>query len=462
MLPADQARDERILEALANVAEGAEGDPISGDLLVQLIRSTPVATLRRLLAPRSASAVQGAFLRAVAGRVPSSVLLRLLEATARGRESDLSPTALNVLARLARRSDKQDYGPAHRALVEELSRLVSAGNGHDPAISTARLAPEPERILKLSLESGILEPGTLAAADRMLARRGVAPLLALLETVPGEDQIAIAIRRRIFQASTVRALLDAVPVDLDALDSLIPAAGIDAAPVLLDGLAQSRDRHVRLRLLDLLARYGARVGPIAVERLDGMPWYVQRNILKLLGRLPDLPPSFAPEPLLAHRDPRVRHEALALALADSRRRDRALVDALESGYDPTLKLALVTLAERCPPELVPRLIAFAANEGLSPELRALAVSALARVRNPVVLRMLRRLVLARGITALGRLAPKSECMLAALSGLAAYWHSHPKAVQLLETASESRDPEIREAARTPARRSHPSLPTVGR
>ena len=346
--------------------------------------------------------------------------------------------------------------------MEELSRLVPAGNGHGPAAATTKLAPEPERILKLALESGILEAGTLAAAERMIARRQVVPLLALLQTVPDEDQIAVAIRRRIFTASTVQALVSAVPVDLDALDSLIPAAGIDAVPVLLDCLAESRDRQVRLRVLDLLARYGARVGPVAAERLDGMPWYVQRNILKLLGRLPDLPASFAPEPLLAHRDPRVRHEALALALSDSRRRDRALVDALESGYEPTLRLALVTLAERCPPELVPRAIACAANEGLSPELRALAVSALAPVRDPVVLRMLRRLVVARGITALGRLAPKSECMLAALAGLAACWHSHPKVVQLLETAKQSRDPEIRDAARTPARRSFPSLPLVGR
>lgn len=462
MLPADLTRDELILESLTNVAEAAEGDPIGGNLLVQLIRSIPVGTLRRLLAPRSASPIQGAFLRAVAGQVPSSVLLRLLEATARGREAELSPTALNVLARLARRSERQDHGPAHRALVEELSRLVPAENGHAPAASAAKLAPEPERILKLALEAGILEPGTLAAADRMLARRQVVPLLALLQTVPDEDQIAIAIRRRIFTASTVRALLDAVPVDLDALDSLIPAAGIEVVPVLLDGLAESRDRQVRLRLLDLLARYGARVGPIAAERLDGMPWYVQRNILKLLGRLPDLPASFTPEPLLVHRDPRVRHEALALALTDVRRRDRALVDGLESGYEPTLRLALVTLTERCPPELVPRVIACAANEGLSPELRALAVSALAPVRDPVVLRVLRRLVVARGITALGRLAPKSECMLAALAGLAACWHSHPKVVQLLETAKQSRDPEIREAARTPVRRSSPSLPTLGR
>jgi hypothetical protein len=461
MLSADPARDGRVLESLTEVGYAAEGDPIAGDLLVQLLRSTPVATLRRLLSPRAGSPAQGAFLRAVAAHVPSAVLLRLLEATAHGREAELSPAALSVLARLARRTEGSGQGTARRALAEELSRLVPAVNGDEPR-SSARLAPEPERILKLALESGILEPGTLAAAERMIARRQVVPLLALLETVPQEDQIASAIRRRVFRPETVRLLLDSTPVDLEALDRLIPLAGIDAATVLLDGLAQSRDRRIRLRLLDLLARYGARVGPLAAERLDGMPWYVQRNILALLGRLPDLPANLAIEPLLAHRDPRVRHEAIALALADPRRRDTALVDALESRFEPTLKLALLALAERCPPELVPRVIACAANQELSADIRALAVTALGPVHHPVVLRVLRRLVVARGITALGRLAPRSESMLAALKGLATHWHGHPKVVPLLEAASQSRDAEIREAARAPARRSFPSLPNVGR
>jgi hypothetical protein len=253
-------------------------------------------------------------------------------------------------------------------------------------------------------------------------------------------------------------VLEGTPVDLDVLDRLIPAAGIDAAPVLLDGLAESRDRRVRLALLDLLARFGGAVGPLAADRMDGMPWYVQRNLLALLGRLPDRPMRYTPPGMLAHRDPRVRHEALALAVADSGLRNRGLAEALDSGYEPTLRLAFRTLQEHCPPEFVPRLIARAADPNLEPDLRAAAITALAPVNDPVVLRVLRRLVVARGITALGRIAPKSPQMLAALRGLAAHWNNHPKVVPLLEAARQSRDPEIRSASRPPSRRSSASFP----
>jgi hypothetical protein len=215
---------------------------------------------------------------------------------------------------------------------------------------------------------------------------------------------------------------------------------------------------VRLALLDLLARFGGAVGPLAVDRMEGMPWYVQRNLLALLGRLPDRPMRYTPPGMLAHRDPRVRHEALALAVADAGLRNRGLAEALDSGYEPTLRLAFRTLQEHCPPEFVPRVITRAADQRLDPELRAAAIAALAPVNDSVVLRVLRRLVVARGITALGRLAPKSPSMLAALRGLAAHWHSHPKVVPLLETARQSRDPEIRAAARLPARRPSASFP----
>jgi hypothetical protein len=458
MLPADRARDTRMLEALAAVARAATDDPAEQALVGRLFVAAPLAVLRRLLAPLPGSPAQGTFLRAAGAHLSASVLLRLLQAAAYGRESELSPAALQVLARVTRRGTDPEQRAARRALAAELARLAPLDPDSDLAAQFPRIAPEPERVLKLALESGILEQGTLAAADRMIAGRQVAALLALLETVPDNDPIARALTARVFHPGTVRAVLEASPVDLEVLDRLIPAAGIDAAPVLLDGLAESRDRRVRLALLDLLARFGGAVGPLAVDRMEGMPWYVQRNLLSLLGRLPDRPMRYTPPGMLAHRDPRVRHEALALAVADAGLRNRGLTDALDSDYEPTLRLAFRSLQERCPPEFVPRLIARAADQRLDPELRAAAIAALAPVNDSVVLRVLRRLVVARGITALGRLAPKSPSMLAALRGLAAHWHSHPKVVPLLETARQSRDPEIRAAARLPARRPSASFP----
>ena len=129
-------------------------------------------------------------------------------------------------------------------------------------------------------------------------------------------------------------------------------------------------------------------------------------------------------------------------------------------HPDTKRLALVGIRSRGVPlaRRLARLIARAADQRLEPELRAAAIAALAPVNDSVVLRVLRRLVVARGITALGRLAPKTPSMLAALRGLAAHWHSHPKVVPLLETARQSRDSEIRAAARLPARRPSASFP----
>jgi len=452
--PASPQFDTRVMELLAQIALRAGADRDEAATLDALIGSTVAHTLRRLLGPAGPVAAAREFLQAAAPLLGPAALLRLCQALAPGREAMISVGALRVLARLA---DGAAPGTrSSRVLAEEFHRLVTlAFDGGAPA-DQIRLAPEPERVLKLALESGILEPGAQKAADRMIAKRQIGALLALLDTVPREDPVALALRSRLFHPRTVRVLLEAAPPDLDALDRLIPAAGIEAAPALLDALAESRERRVRFRLLDLLGRYDQSIAPLLLERMEGMPWYVQRNLLTLLGRLPDLPQNFSPEPLLVHRDPRVRHEAIALAIADPALRDRGIAEALSTRYEPSVRLGLTALADGCPPEFYPRVIARVADPELDPELRALAITALATVKDPVVLRLLRRTVVSRGITMLGRLAPRSPPMLAALRGLATHWSSHPKVGSLLDTARQSRDPEIRDAARAPGRRSSSS------
>ncbi|HWA16284.1 MAG TPA: hypothetical protein VG817_07620, partial [Gemmatimonadales bacterium] len=58
----------------------------------------------------------------------------------------------------------------------------------------------------------------------------------------------------------------------------------------------------------------------------------------------------------------------------------------------------------------------------------------------------------RGLASLGRLAPRSPTMLAALRGLAVHWPQHPKVGMLLDTARQSRDADVRDAARPVSRR----------
>ncbi len=443
--PSNPQFDARVVELLAQIALRASGDADETASLDALVQHLVADTLRRLLGPHGPTTAAREFLVTAAPLLSPGTLLRLCQALAPGREGMISVGALRVLARLA--EGAAPGSRSSRVIAEEFHRLVTLAFDREAATTHASLAPEPDRVLKLALESGILESGAELAADRMIARRQVSGLIALLDTVPREDPVARALRSRLFHPRAVRVLLEATPPDLDALDRLIPAAGIEAAPALLDALAESRERRVRMRLLDLLSRFDQSIAPLLLERMDGMPWYVQRNLLTLLGRLPDLPVNFSAEPLLFHRDPRVRHEAIALAMSDPELRDRAIAEALGSNYEPSERLGLQALATGCSAEFYPKVFTRVADPDIAPDMRALAITALATVKDPVVLRLLRRMVIARGIPGLSRLAPRSAPMLAALRGLATHWGSHPKVGPLLESARQSRDPEIRDAAR---------------
>jgi hypothetical protein len=446
LYPATPAFDVRVLELLAQASLLSEG--VVHIALDALIMALPAKTLRRLLGPRRNPVTQQEFLRAMVPTLTPAAMLRICQALASGRHDLMSASGLRVLARLAMDATRNERAAV--VMEQAVLRLaeLSLAEGSPPP----RLTPEPDRVLKLALESGIAETGTRGAADRMIARKQVGALLALLDTVPRNDPVAMALRERLHHPQSVRAILAAQPVDLDSLDRLIPAAGIETAPVLLDALADSRERRVRMRLLEFLSRFGDPVGSLALERFDGMPWYVQRNLVHLISRLPDTPTDFPFEALLGHRDVRVRHEAIAVALNDPEQREFAVEHAISSDHPATLQMGLECLQDYCPPEYLPRVTAVAMDPLRDEEVRAGAIMAVAASRDPATLRILRRLVVGRGITSLGRLAPRSPTMLAALRGLAAHWPQHPKVGMLLDTARQSRDADVRDAARPVTRR----------
>ncbi|MDQ2670571.1 MAG: hypothetical protein M3Y31_08075, partial [Gemmatimonadota bacterium] len=174
---------------------------------------------------------------------------------------------------------------------------------------------------------------------------------------------------------------------------------------------------------------------------------VQRNLLRVLGRLPIVPPGFDASPFAAHQDPRVRREAVKLLLTDPARREDALVTALEAPDLPTVRLGLLAAAEDCPDAAVPLILRRLSADGLDGELRALALRAVAPVRIPQVLDTLIAACVVRGPFFIGRrLAPKSPPLLAALVGLATHWQGDARAERALALAARVRDVEVRDAA----------------
>ena len=113
-----------------------------------------------------------------------------------------------------------------------------------------------------------------------------------------------------------------------------------------DRLATADSRTVRRGIFDRLVRLGPQVASAAVERLDDKRWFVQRNLLALLGELQYWPEARAVDPWIRHPDPRLRKEAVRAMLRMPRHRERAIVQALRDDSDrQTLRLVLSAARE---------------------------------------------------------------------------------------------------------------------
>jgi hypothetical protein len=144
-------------------------------------------------------------------------------------------------------------------------------------------------------------------------------------------------RRRIAgraQISLVAGLLrQGVSVDQMALAAdYLRAVARDGTEEFLNLLADERDRRVRARMCQVLARVGPPVVPQLLPRLEDTRWYVVRNIVYILGRVGQEATFIAVIPLLDHSHPRVRVEAIrALALIGGA---NSITPLLRSAGDP--------------------------------------------------------------------------------------------------------------------------------
>ena len=458
----------------------AEMGPIQRHL-ARLLRSLAPETLERLVALQDEMGESGRrrFLTDAAQALAAESVLAVVEAAAKARGAALSPALLALLQKLAVHAGEEGDGEQPvRARADEalrlqvltllerwetplaapldpdgrhlFERLAAPPEGPLPADLVRVYRAEPERLVRMAIELGVIEASVLRAADWMVAEGRAAALLDLLDAVADRrtgDPVAHALRQRVVSPYTVRLALTREPADLDLLDRLVPAAGVDAIAPLLDALALASERRTRARLLELLARYGENVGQEAAMRIADAPWYVQRNLLKLLSMLPALPRDFSPTAAVAHADPRVRHEGFRLLLRDPMTRASAIVEALEAPDAATLRLGLVAAAEHCPPQAIALIVRLLRTDRLDRELAPLAVRALADHATPAVRDALIDLCLERRMPLLGRrLRARSPSLLAALASLAAHWRHDDRAAPVLALALKQRDPAVRDAA----------------
>jgi hypothetical protein len=244
----------------------------------------------------------------------------------------------------------------------------------------------------------------------------------------------------------LEAELQAIPMDHEAVAILVKRIGAAAANSLFDRLASADDRSTRATILKHLMTLGPAVGSLAVARLAGAPWYVQRNILVLIGRLGQWPEGFTPLSYAENADIRIRREAIKLLLESPGHTTDAILLGLRDTDDGIATMAATTALESCPPAALPLLERITVDPERSADLRAITLRILARTRAPEALRLLLTLAMTRRLWFARGLAPKSPLLLSALSALASHWREDPSATEVLSLAQQHADPEIRAAA----------------
>ena len=151
-------------------------------------------------------------------------------------------------------------------------------------------------------------------------------------------------------------------------------------------LAEERDRQVRARMCQVLAKVGRPAVPILVELLDDPRWFLVRNLVHVLGKIADESVFGPVVALLGHSHTRVRIEAVrALAMIAPARATTALVRSLGDD-DPEVRVeAIRALGALRRDEAVPALrglVASAPKDIAGLSLRREAVEALAAIGTP--------------------------------------------------------------------------------
>ena len=474
----DPAFDKGILGIFGSFMEEirAKGGSAAKGLRVRvgsLVSGMAPATLRRILSVNTDWSQRRQLVMNATNALAADTVLDLAKAASDATQHSMSEALLLLLAKLARHSDKGSAArkeKADAALRENVRQLISdwdkaaelpeenywatmekliAEPGKEVRASGMYDVP-PEHVVQLSLETEVFGATTRHAVSEMVRRGQIAAMLTLVDSTPDANKVVYTLRRHLDNTGTIRRLLRDRPVDFEVLYRLVSRVGFPAANALLDALEHEDDRAARWKLFEMLAQLGPKVGEAVVARLPKAAWFVQRNLLLLLGRLPEWPATFTPVPYTRAADPRVRREAFALLLPNPKTRDHTIVDAVKDTDERIVRAGLTAASENgCPRDAVPVLAARLTAGTLDGMLGVLAVRVLAPLRLGVVLECLIASTLApkRRFQFRRKLASKNPVMLAALNVLATHWGTDPSAQRSLALAAKEPDPEIQAALR---------------
>lgn len=435
----------------------------------KLIVDMQPGTLRRLIEMGGDAAQRRKFVLDASHGMAVDAVLDVVRAAADASKQTVSASLMRMLSKLAAHAEQGTPTArpvADSALRDQVRSLLTGWELTDPnpeayGLALQRLsqaaprfsapaeqlhAPEPERIVKMSLEVDVVGPNVYRACAALVDMGRLAELVGLLEEAPPGTSAAPELWDRAVSIGTLTWALANEPVDFATVDRLLPRLGERAAGALLDALAAAEVRATRRAILDRLTKLGPALGPSITARLADERWYVKRNLLSLLDELPDLPVGFSALEWLNHPDARVRLEAFKLGLKSPTERDRVIIQALADPEGRLVRLALMAATRGAPTGGLPRVIALAQNRQVPQDIRLQAIRVLGAAQAPQALDVLLGLSDGgRSLFGKQKLLPKSREFLAALTALATGWGREPRATAVLARAATSPDAEIRAA-----------------
>lgn len=439
--------------------------------LSRLIASLEPTALERLLQVGGSEPYSRRFVLAASQTLAADAVVKVVQAAGESSNHNISDSLMLLLGKLAQHaeSDAQEVAAAaDSALRENVGRLVSDWDLEDPnpeayasvlqhmvrhtSGPSQGTGPVPDfdldpgQVLQIGLEVGEMGPRVHAAAERLVATGRTRLLTDLLAGAAKAGAETEAIWGRLVTPGLLAQELDHQPVDFTVVEALVARLGGTASVALLDALAASEDRSTRWNLLRILGEIGPPAAPAVAARLADTPWFVQRNLLLLLGKMGHWPEGFSPVPYISHVEPRVRREAYRLLLDSAGTREAAIVNGLSDTDSGILTMVMGAALPTCPPAAIPLLDGLAHDTSRDQEVRLLAVRALAGCPDPDRLSRLVALARQRRWWGGSRLAPKSAVLLAVLKALADGYGQDPDASSVLALAVRHRDPEIRAAA----------------
>jgi hypothetical protein len=468
----DKAYDQVVVGYLLQIAEELKSKGGQESAALQLRLSRLIAGLddeskKRLLEMGGDALQRRKFMLDSTQLVAVDAVLELVSAAADSTGQNISHSMMRMLSKLAMHAETKSSPVKHAAdgeLREQVSKLIKDWELDDPNPDAYRMAlermaseapvfqgvdrfpTEPERLVAMGFEIEVLGEPVWRSVDEMLERADFTPLLDLLDAAP-PGWMREAVWHYVASPARLHAVLQRTPVNFALVHRLVAQMRIAAVGPLLDAIEASDDRTAGA-LIDILAGMGTEIGGFIVPRLASARWPLLRTFLAVLGRLPQWPSGSSPQDYVSHPDSSVRREALRILMRRSTDRDDAITQALADGDERVVRLAMGAAMTHCPPQAAAILRERAADESLTPDLRALGVRVLATLKTPETLQWLvaRTLGKKRFFFFLRRpLAAKTPEMLAALSGLATHWAGDATAQSVLELARKSADPEIVEA-----------------